>query len=284
MKLTNGLRCVKVPNEIRFSGKAQMSDSGFNYLPDDIKLQLPVWADSLRVLPNEVVRSALFNVGNRNQPRRNLENEKIATLGDGCITYTGKELRQDDELVWLNILNAIRKHHLGECVEFLPYSFLREIGWPTNGGAAERLRNCLLRMSVTGLTVSSKRIGMAINVSLIRKFLWRDEYTGKLYKHWKVWLEPEIILLFELNYLTYLDWQIRKKLPTGIATRLYGYWSSHRKPFPEGILRLMIVCGTKMPVKHFKEQLKEALVVMEAVGFLSYWEISPNDVVKVQRN
>jgi len=76
MKLTNGLQCVKVPNEIRFSGKAQMIDSVFNYLPDGIKLQLPVWADSLRVLPNEVVRSALFNVGNRNQPRRNLENEK----------------------------------------------------------------------------------------------------------------------------------------------------------------------------------------------------------------
>lgn len=260
-----------------------MSNAGFSFLPANIKLHLPEWADSLRVLPNEVVRSALFNVGNRNQPRRNIENEEIATLGDGCITYTGKELRQDDELVWLNILNLIRKHHLGECVEFLPYSFLREINWPTNGGGAERLRNCLLRMSVTGLTVSSKRLGMAINVSLIRKFLWRDEYTGEPYKQWKVWLEPEILLLFEPNYLTYLDWQVRKKLPTGIATRLYGYWSSHRKPFPEGISRLMGVCGTKMPVKHFKEQLKEALAVMEAVGFLSSWDISANDIVKVMR-
>ena len=46
---------------------------------------------------------------------------------------------------------------------------------------------------------------------------------------------------------------------------------------------IMVVCGTKMPVKHFKEQLKEALAVMETVGFLSSWEISANDVVKVMR-
>jgi hypothetical protein len=38
-----------VPDEIRFSGKEQMSDSGFNYLPDGIKLQLPVWVSGSKL-------------------------------------------------------------------------------------------------------------------------------------------------------------------------------------------------------------------------------------------
>jgi hypothetical protein len=249
-----------------------------------LSLQLPNWPEAIRVLPNEVVRSALFRVANRNQVRSNLKNAEIATLGETVsITYTGEELRQDDELVWMHILHLVKKFKLDECVEFLPFKFLKDLEWPTNGGAAARLRVCLERMSVTGLTISSKRIGAAIQVSLIRKFQWRDDYTKTPYKAWKVWLEPEILGLFDPDYLTYCDWQTRKKLPVGIATKLHGYWASHKSPFPEGIENLMIVCGTQSPVKSFKQQLGDALKHLVSAGFLASWSISDNNKVSVKR-
>ena len=253
-------------------------------LMPSLPLQLPEWPDTSRALPNEVVRSALFNIGNRNQPRRHFKNEELASLGNGVIKYTGEELRQDDEIVWLHILNLVKQHKLGQCVEFLPYRFLKDIGWPTNGGGAERLRNCLLRMSVTGLTVSSKRIGAAINVSLIRKFKWIDEYTNQPYRQWHVWLEPEIVALFDPSFTTHLNWETRKKLPSGIATKLFSYWSSHKTPFPEKISNLMTVCAAKMSAKHFKAELKTALQHLKDNGFLADYSISGTDVVSVIRS
>ena len=56
--------------------------------------QLPLWSEALRGLPNEIVRSALFNARNRNHPRSYFEESEIAVIGGGRITYTGKELRQ----------------------------------------------------------------------------------------------------------------------------------------------------------------------------------------------
>lgn len=259
-------------------------EGGLDFLSGIVmNVRLPEWPDTVRVMPNELIRSSLFCVGNRNQPRRYLRNEKIASLGDGAIRYTGEELRQDDEIVWLHILHLVKRHKLGECVEFLPYTFLKDIDWPRNGGGAERLRNCLSRMAVTGVTISSTRIGAAISVSLIRKFLWRDEYTGEMYKSWKVWLEPEIVMLFDADYLTHLNWSIRRRLPSGIATKLQGYWSSHRTPYPESIERLALVCGSGMEKRHFKVKLIIALKEMVATGFLSGWNISQNGVVSITR-
>ena len=65
--------------------------------------RLPIWNDDKRGAPNEIVRSALFNARNKNQKRGYLKNIEIAIIGDGSIKYTGEELRQDDETVWLQI-------------------------------------------------------------------------------------------------------------------------------------------------------------------------------------
>src|SRR5690554_6793973 len=64
-------------------------------------LQLPIWGDDRRGLPNEIVRSSLFNARNRNIQRQYLRAVEIAVIGDGSITYTGDELRQDDETVYM---------------------------------------------------------------------------------------------------------------------------------------------------------------------------------------
>ena len=60
--------------------------------------QLPFWPADVRGLPNAFARSALFNVANaRKGARDNYKRRSIATVKGASITYTGEELRQDDE-------------------------------------------------------------------------------------------------------------------------------------------------------------------------------------------
>ena len=80
--------------------------------------QLPLWPEGIRCAPNEFLRSALFNARNRNQRRRYLQQETLAIIGSGRITYTGEELRQDDATVWLQLIQMARDTPLGSSVEF----------------------------------------------------------------------------------------------------------------------------------------------------------------------
>ena len=242
---------------------------------------LPDWPEGQRAMPNEILRSALFNCRNRKMTRRFMKEEEIAVIGDGQVIYRGEELRQDDELVWLHLLHLVKKTPLGECVEFTPYSFVRALSWPVKGQSYERLRVCLSRMQATAIRIQSKRLGCFVSVSLIQMFRSRNELMENLTK-WQVWVGKEMRLLFDEEFLTRMNWETRKSLPDGIASKLFGYWASHREPFPVKISTLKRLCGTDMAPKHFRLELKRSLHMLEAAGFLESWRLD-DDMVLVRR-
>lgn len=242
---------------------------------------LPGWPEAQRAMPNEILRSALFNCRNRNQPRLFMKDAEIAVIGDGTVIYRGEELRQDDELVWLHLMHLVKKLPLGECVEFTPYSFVRVLGWPIKGQSYQRLRVCLSRMQATAIRIQSKRLGCFISVSLVQMFKSKNERMENL-NRWQVWVGKEMRLLFDEEFLTRMNWETRKSLPDGIASKLFGYWSSHREPFPVRIATLQSLCGSGMTMKHFREELKRSLFLLQKVGFLESWQYR-DDTVTVKR-
>lgn len=242
---------------------------------------LPDWPEGQRAMPNEILRSALFNCRNRKQPRMFMKDIEIALIGDGQVIYRGEELRQDDELVWLHLMHLIKKLPLGECVEFTPYSFVKTIGWPIKGQSYERLRISFSRMQATAIRIQSKRLGCFISVSLILKFRSRNEQNENL-PRWQVWVGEEMRLLFDEEFLTRMNWELRKSLPDGIASKLFGYWASHRQPYPVKLATLVQLCGSEMSTKHFKVELKKALDLLGKIGFLETWEFK-EDLVVVKR-
>ena len=244
---------------------------------------IPDWPDGQRALPNEILRSALFNCRNRNLPRMFMKEMEIAVIGDGQVIYRGEELRQDDELVWMHLMHLIKKSPLGECVEFTPYSFIKALGWPIKGQNYERLRTCLSRMQATALRIQSRRLDSFISLSLIQKFLSRDERNENL-SRWQVWVGKEMQLLFDEEFLTRVVWETRRSLPDGIASKLFGYWASHRKPYPVKIGTLLKLCGSSMKAKHFKTELKRALELLREVGFLEAWELKDELVAVTRRH
>lgn len=245
----------------------------------DVESKLPSCPDDKRMLPNEVVRSALFSARNRRTPRVLLKNAPIAVIGTGKLTYTGEELRQDDELVWMQLIHLAKKVPLTSAVEFTPYEFLKSISKTTGKENYTWLRNCLSRMQATAVAIYSERLGEGFSASLIRKFSWVDE-SGKSLKKWCVWLEPEMRSLFD--EVSWLNWEQRRQLPDGIASKLMGYWASHRQPLPVKLSTIQTLCGSSAAPREFKRSLLSALEELRKVNFLESFSIT-QDLVSVRR-
>lgn len=252
--------------------------------------QLPLWPDELcrlsddvRCLPNEIFRSALFNARNRNLSRAYLKQSEIVMIGNGRITYTGEELRQDDETVWLQLLHMAKKQSIGQSVKFTPYGFCKAIDWTISDRSYARLRKCLDRMQATSLAVYSSRLKDGVSLSMIPVFRWQDGDTGQVLRRYQVQFAPQLVELFGSMCFTCLEWAQRKALPDGIATWLHGYFASHRIPLPIKISTLARGAGmTTERAAKVRELIEKALRELVNVGFLISWEIV-GELVHVKR-
>ncbi|NCN70795.1 MAG: TrfA family protein [Rhodoferax sp.] len=245
--------------------------------------QFPLWPDVMRSLPNEILRSALFNARNRSNPRVMMKNEPIAIIGDGRITYRGEELRQDDETVWLQLVHLARHHVAGQLVEFTAYSFCKEISWPIGKRSYDRLKESFRRMQATGLDVYSKRLDRGVSLSMIPFFEYVDSETQKSLPRWRVRIAPELVDLFGNDHYTRIEWEQRLQLPDGLATWLHGYLASHRIPHPIKIDTIALGSGMNTVEKtELRRLIKRALTNLVDCGFLLSFEIA-RDLVTVKR-
>ncbi len=268
-----------------FEAKARKSQSKKLAPKDPAKIvigQLTLWTDEQRCLPNEMARSALFNAKNRKQIRVYLKKADIAVIGGGKMTFTGEELRQDDETVWLQLIHLAKEHPLGNTVEFTPYALCKAVGWSINGRSYKRLRECLDRMQATSLSIYSSRIKEGVSLSMIPMFKWRDE-AGKALNKYQVRIASELVTLFGGVHYTRLEWSQRRALPVGMATWLHSYYASHSKPFPVKVGTLKIGAGIETERKSdIRVNIENALIKLEDVGFLESWEIV-GELVHVKR-
>jgi len=245
--------------------------------------QLPLWPDVVRSLPNEILRSALFNAKNRNAERAMLKSQPIAIIGDGRITYRGEELRQDDETVWLQLVHLARQHVVGQLVEFTAYSFCKSIGWSINDKSYKRLKESLRRMQATGLDVYSKRLDRGVSLSMIPFFEYEDSETQKSLPLWRVRIAPELVELFGNDHFTRIEWEQRLQLPDGLATWLHGYLASHRVPHPIKVETIALGAGMNTVAKtELRRLIKKALMNLVDCGFLLSFDVA-GDLVTVKR-
>lgn len=245
-------------------------------------VQLPLWADEVRAHPNESCRAALFTV-RRARKRKSYLDESIFVVGEGKISYTGFELRaENDELVWLQILHYAKMLPLGRWVEFTPYQLCQDIGWTPSGPNYKLLRDCLLRLKATALTIESKRLQGGLALSLIGDFLWRDE-EGKPRTKYAVQVPTEIREWFGDNNFTRLNWEIYRTLPP-VARRLYDYAASHRDPYALKAETVFQLCGSDAEsLENFRKVLRRAVKSLDESGLLKKVDITRTGLVKFTR-
>lgn len=80
-------------------------------LPKNV-VQLPLWPEPVRAVPNGFLRSALFGAIAKGR-RRSINGEDLAAIDGVTIRYKGERLDQGDLDVWESVLHAVRLQELG---------------------------------------------------------------------------------------------------------------------------------------------------------------------------
>jgi len=224
--------------------------------------------DDLRHIPNDYARSSIFTVGNRRQARRTLTHERLFHYNEHIsIRYTGIELRaEDDELVWLQILKYGQSVPFGQPFEFSIKQLVEDCGWHKNGTYYDRARQCISRLKANEIMVmNDKAYGKSGALSMIQSYTTVNDSEGQA-AYFRVWIDPNLIVLFAGNTFTNHRWAVYRKL-SPLARRLADYIESHRHPYPLAIETFRDMCGSRNTnLASLRQKVKKACLEVQTVG------------------
>lgn len=270
------------------------------------KGELIQWPEDERGVPNELVRCALFSAKNRKEKRKSYDVDaplRIPVIGGGEVRFSGKELRQDDETVWMQLIH-LSKEFRSEVVEFTPYSFLKTIKWSSSGPSYNRLLDSIRRLSSARLEIDSPRFNGGVGIGLIGGYVFHNE-DGEPKNLWSVQVFSQasnLFIAFDKLY-SRVNFETRLSLPEGVSTWLHGFFSSHKEPFDHRFETLAKGAGVTLETPEDnqlseseraskqRERLREAkkLIIkaldrLKEVGFLKDYRIVSNELVRVVRS
>ena len=237
--------------------------------------------NDLRHIPNDYARSSLFTARNKKAPRKSLVHEKLFHYNEHVsILYTGIELRaEDDEIVWLQILNYGKAVSLGEPFEFSVKDLVRDVNWSKSGRNYERVRECISRLKANEvLALNNKAYGKSGAISLIQKYEVINDADGRPTQY-RVWINPNLILLFAGNTFTSHNWEVYRDL-SPVARRLADYIESHKHPFPLSLEKFRQMCGS-IDAKTFswRQTVRKACSEVQTAGIADTAFLAKDDKI-----
>ncbi len=221
-------------------------------------VQLTIWPEPVRGVPNSALRGALF-AAIQGKDRQALKRGLLSTQQGLQIRFTGWQLDQSDLDVWEQALHLARSHPLGTRCDFTAHAFLKALGRSTGKPMHEWLKNVFARLGGCFVEITHDR--MTYGGSLLE--FYRDEETG----HYQLEINPKLKALFDAGF-TQIDWQQRQSLKRKpLALWLHGFYASHAKPHPVTVEYLHKLSGshTKETWK-FRQNLNKALEDVKTVG------------------
>lgn len=216
-------------------------------------VQLPIWPEVVRGVPNGVLRSALFGAIKKGA-RRYMEGEKVAALDGIEIRYTGQRLDQGDLDAWESVLHIARLQAMGEQCRFTAYAMLKLLKKTDTGSNRNTLHKRLMRLKANAVEVQQSRYSYA--GSLIDD-VYRDTETHE----YVLILNPKLRALFAADQFTQIDWTVRHALDgQPLAQWLHGYYASHAKPYPVNVETLLKLSGSEnLEPRSSRQKLRKAL-------------------------
>jgi hypothetical protein len=239
-------------------------------------LQLPLWAEVCRGVPNSVLRSALFGAVCRG-PRSFQQRVEKASVEGVRIIHTGPQLDQADLDVWEQALQLARTGGMGCRVQFTASNFLKSIGRGSGKSQHEWLKGAFARLAASVVEIKD---GRRTYFGSLLSHGGRDDQTGR----YVIEMNPKIVELYGLDGWSSVEFSQRmglKKQP--LAQWLHGYYSSHAKPFPVKVETLHRLCGSQnASLKGFKQELRSALEKLEQVTNWT-WKIDSSDLLHLSK-
>jgi len=218
-----------------------------------VAVQLPLWPELVRAVPNGFLRSSLFGATRRGR-RSYLRSEVLASLEGIDVAYTGERLDQSDLDVYESVLHTARLQDLGTQCRVTSYALLRLMGLTDSGKNRKLLHQRIVRLRAGTIEMQQGRykyIGGLIDEA------YKDEET----QEWLIVLNPRLKALFAPDQFTQIQWSARLALGgKPLAQWLHGFYSSHAKPFPIKVETLRRMSGSKTAETwKFAQNLRRAL-------------------------
>ena len=229
------------------------------------EIQLPLYPELTRILPNHIARTPLFAPIKRGK-RTIYDREKLASRDDVEIHYSGKQLDMADQDVFLQTLELFRDKDVNDRnITVNRASLLKAINRATGKQNYKWLEEVMHRLKTGTLTITTKRY--KTELSLIDEWM-RDEETGQF----MIAVNPKIKMLFSNNEFGYINWPkrmaIEKKI--GLAKWLQSYISASNKgPQRHKFTTIKNLCGSKARINDFRVDAEEALKELVRVGEIS---------------
>lgn len=241
--------------------------------------QLPLWPESVRSVPNALLRGALFSISN---VRDTVKKRTLLVSVKGTeIRFKGERLNQTDLDVWETIIHLARQSPLGEKVRFTAHSMLTLLGRHHGKEQHEQLKEDITRLAGAVVEITYKEQAVAFGGTLVRSY-YRDETENAYF----IEVSPQLLTLYEAGS-TYIDWAERQLLGNAyLAKWLHGFYSTHAAPLPYKVETLRDLCGAKATQRltDFRKLLRAALDLLVSKGTsITGWEIDKNDCVLVTR-
>jgi hypothetical protein len=216
-------------------------------------VQLPLWPEPARAVPNGFLRSALFGAIRKGR-RRYINGERLASLDGIEIRYTGQRLDQGDLDVWMSVLHAVRMQQMGSRCRVTSYALLKIMGKTDTGKNRATLQERITRLVASAVTVKQ---GRYTYIGSLLRFAAKDEET----QEWVIEADEKMVSLFAADQFTLVEWAVRQALDGHpLAQWLHGFYASHAKPFPLKIETLHRLCGSDAALmSDYAKTLRKAL-------------------------
>ena len=240
-------------------------------------VQLPLWPEPVRAVPNDILRSAIF-AAIQGKSRKFMKKEIIASVDGVTIKFTGWQLDQSDADVWEQVIHLAKTHPLGIECGFRAWTFLKDIGRSRGKSDYEWLKDSLNRLLSCSVEITKGR--KIIGTRLLAKYII-DEETQLI----KVIIDKDMASFYAAGW-TGINWEQRQKLRRKpLALWLHGEMSSHANVFDRKVETLHRLCGsTDKTLYSFRQKLRWALDSLKEIGAVADWKIDPvTDLVNVDR-
>ena len=241
--------------------------------------QLPLWPDSVRAVPNALLRGALFSISNVREvvKKRTL----LASVKGIEVRFKGERLNQTDLDTWETIIHMGRSQNLGSKVQFSAHSMLTMLGRHHGREQHEQLKEDISRLTGAVVEITIKETAQAFGGALVQSY-YRDEAE----QAYVIEISPQLLKLYQAGN-TYIDWNERQQLGNAnLAKWLHGFYSSHAVQLPYKVATIRDLCGAKATQRlgDFRKLLRIALDLLVTRGTsIIGWSIDRHDCVVVKR-
>ncbi len=233
-------------------------------------VQLPLWGEVERAIPNHIARSSLFAPIARGR-RKQHRNTPLVSRSDATILFSGDQLDEADCDVWMQALHEARQAPLGQPVTINRAAFLRAIGRPKSAQTYRWLHASFDRLSFGMLSIETKKYEIGITpksrlIHLINGFD-HDPETDTYELH----VDPRMLVMFSDAEFSLIDWEKRLMISNRVdlAKRLQRLVATSNDRMQRYSLDyLKEVCCHEGRMRDFKTALSDALIELERLHII----------------